>query len=59
MTWDWGLTQAKRILFEMAKAAAANRWADNRVLFDTLFLTAPRTLEKIQCLAVVGVDDEG
>lgn len=46
-------------LFEMTKAAAANRWKDNRVLFDVLFLTNPRVLEKIQCLAVVGPGDEG
>lgn len=46
-------------LFMMTQAAAANRWKDNRVYFDVLFLTKPRTLEKIKCLAIVGPDDEG
>lgn len=46
-------------LFEMTKAAAANRWQGNRVLFDVLFLTKPRVLEKVQCLAVVGPGDYG
>jgi hypothetical protein len=46
-------------LFMMTQAAAANRWKDNRVYYDVLFLTKPRTLQTVQCLAIVGPDDHG
>ena len=46
-------------LFMMTQAAAATRWEDNRVYYEVLFKTKPRTLETVQCLAVVGPGDEG
>lgn len=46
-------------LFMMTQAAAANRWKDNRVYYEVLFKTQPRTLQTVRCLAVVGPGDEG
>ncbi len=45
-------------LFMMTMAAASVRWNGNRVYFDVLFLTAPRVLKKVRCLAIVGPNDD-
>lgn len=46
-------------LFMITKAAAASRWKDNRVSYDVLFKTGPKTLEMVRCLAIVGPGDDG
>jgi len=46
-------------IFEMLKAAIRNKRAQDRVLFEVLFLMSPGKLEKVQILAVVGPGDDG
>ena len=46
-------------VFEMLKAAIRNESAQNRVLFEVLFLMSPGKLEKVPILAVVGPGDDG
>lgn len=46
-------------VFEMLKAAATCRWNESRVIFEVIFLMAPRMIEKVQILAVAGPGDNG
>lgn len=46
-------------VFEMLKAAASCRWNESRVMFDVIFVMAPRMIEKVLILAVAGPGDNG
>ena len=46
-------------VFEMLKAAAACRWNESRVMFDVIFVMAPRMIQKVLILAVAGPGDNG
>ena len=46
-------------VFEMLKAAASCRWNESRVMFDVIFVMAPRMIQKVLILAVAGPGDNG